>query len=86
MVLKVKNPNKWSAETPYRYTLIAELKDHKNRSIETVSTIVGFRKVEIKDTPADQDEFGLAGRYYYVNGIAKILHSRVCGQRSTARR
>ena len=47
---------------------IAELKDHKNRSIETVSTIVGFRKVEIKDTPADQDEFGLAGRYYYVNG------------------
>ena len=68
VVLKVKNPNKWSAETPYRYTLIAELKDHKNRSIETVSTIVGFRKVEIKDTPADQDEFGLAGRYYYVNG------------------
>ena len=63
VVLKVKNPNKWSAETPYRYTLIAELKDHKNRSIETVSTIVGFRKVEIKDTPADQDEFGLAGRY-----------------------
>ena len=59
VVLKVKNPNKWSAETPYRYTLIAELKDHKNRSIETVSTIVGFRKVEIKDTPADQDEFGL---------------------------
>lgn len=29
VVLKVKNPNKWSAETPYRYTLIAELKDHK---------------------------------------------------------
>mgnify|MGYP000481411827 CR=1 FL=1 len=28
VVLKVKNPNKWSAETPYRYTLIAELKDH----------------------------------------------------------
>ena len=26
VVLKVKNPNKWSAETPYRYTLIAELK------------------------------------------------------------
>lgn len=33
-----------------------------------VSTIVGFRKVEIKDTPASEDEFGLAGRYYYVNG------------------
>lgn len=66
--LKVQNPNKWSAEAPYRYTLVAELKDAKNRTIETVSTIVGFRKVEIKDTPASQDEFGLAGRYYYVNG------------------
>lgn len=67
-VLKVKAPNKWSAEAPYRYTLVAELKDAKNRTVEIVSTIVGFRKVEIKDTPAAQDEFGLAGRYYYVNG------------------
>lgn len=67
-VLKVSNPNKWSAEFPYRYTLIAELKDNKGKTVETVSTIVGFRKVEIKDTPASEDEFGLAGRYFYVNG------------------
>lgn len=67
-VFHVKAPNKWSAEFPYRYTLVAELKDKKNRTIETVSTIVGFRKVEIKDTPASADEFGLAGRYYYING------------------
>lgn len=67
-VLKIQSPKKWSAEYPYRYTLVAELKDAKNKTIETVSTIVGFRKVEIKDTPAAKDEFGLAGRYYYVNG------------------
>lgn len=67
-VFHVKAPNKWSAEFPYRYTLVAELKDKKNRTLETVSTIVGFRKVEIKDTPASADEFGLAGRYYYING------------------
>ena len=66
--LKVKNPKKWSAEEPNRYTLIAQLKDKKNRVIETVSTIVGFRQVEIRDTPASEDEFGLAGRYYYING------------------
>ena len=66
--LKVKAPNKWSAEQPYRYTLVAELKDKKNKTIDMVSTTVGFRKVEIKDTPASEDEFGLAGRYYYVNG------------------
>lgn len=67
-ILNIQLPNKWSAEYPYRYTLVAELKDKKNKTIETVSTFVGFRKVEIKDTPASADEFGLAGRYYYVNG------------------
>lgn len=66
--LKVKSPNKWSAEKPYRYTLVAELKDAKGKVVDVTSTIVGFREVEIKDTPASQDEFGLAGRYYYVNG------------------
>ena len=67
-VLKMAAPNKWSAEEPYRYTLVAELKDAKNKTVETVSTIVGFRKVEVKDTKAKDDEFGLAGRYYFVNG------------------
>lgn len=66
--LEVKAPNKWSAETPYRYTLVGQLKDKKGRVVETVSTSFGFRKVEIKDTPASADEFGLAGRYYYING------------------
>lgn len=66
--LNIQSPKKWSAEYPYRYTLVAELKNAKNKTIETVSTIVGFIKVEIKDTPANEDEFGLAGRYYYVNG------------------
>lgn len=66
--LKLKNANLWSAERPYRYTLVGELKDSKNKTIETISTNVGFRKVEIKDTKAEDDEFGLAGRYFYVNG------------------
>ncbi|WP_447640240.1 MULTISPECIES: glycoside hydrolase family 2 TIM barrel-domain containing protein [Chitinophagaceae] len=67
-VMDIADPKKWSAELPYRYTLVAELKDANKKSIETVSTTIGFRKVEIKDTKADDDEFGLAGRYYYVNG------------------
>ncbi len=58
----------WSAEAPHRYTLVGQLKDAKGKTVQTFSTIVGFRKVEIKDTPADKDEFGLAGRYYYLNG------------------
>ena len=58
----------WNAETPYRYTLVGELKDKKGKTVETFSTIVGFREIEIKDTPAEKDEFGKAGRYYYLNG------------------
>lgn len=60
--------NLWSAEAPHRYTLLGELKDGKGRTVQTFSTFVGFRKVEIKETPAEKDEFGLAGRYYYLNG------------------
>ena len=60
--------NKWSAEAPYRYVLVGQLKDKKGKVVETFSTNVGFRKCEIKDTPASEDEFGLAGRYYFLNG------------------
>ncbi|MDE6175987.1 MAG: beta-galactosidase, partial [Paramuribaculum sp.] len=67
-VMRLADPKKWSAEEPWRYTLVAELRDAKGRTVETVSTYVGFRSVEIKDTPASEDEFGMAGRYFYVNG------------------
>lgn len=66
--LTVKEPHLWSAEAPYRYTLVGQLKDKKGRVIETFSTALGFCQVEIKETPAEEDEFKLAGRYYYVNG------------------
>ena len=58
----------WSAEAPYRYVLTATLKDKKGKVLDVRSTYFGFRTVEIKDTPASEDEFGLAGRYFYVNG------------------
>ncbi len=67
-VLNVTAPNKWSGERPYRYTLVAQLKDEAGAVVETVSLITGFREVVIKETAAKDDEFGLAGRYYYVNG------------------
>ena len=63
----LENANLWSAETPNRYVLVAQLKDKKGKAIETVSTYFGVRHVEIRDTKAEDDEFGLAGRYFYVN-------------------
>ena len=58
----------WSAEAPHRYTLVGELKDAAGTTIDIFSTIAGFREVAIRDTPAEEDEFGIAGRYFYLNG------------------
>ena len=45
----VRNVKKWTAETPYLYTLLAIVKDAKGNIIEVVPQKVGFRKVEIKN-------------------------------------
>ncbi|MDZ8117091.1 glycoside hydrolase family 2 TIM barrel-domain containing protein [Pontiella agarivorans] len=45
----VSNPRKWSAETPYLYTLVFALKDSEGKLVEARSTKVGFRTVEITD-------------------------------------
>jgi beta-galactosidase len=45
----VERPLKWSAEHPNLYTLVLQLKDNKEKIIETLSCKVGFRKFEIKD-------------------------------------
>ena len=46
--LNVVKPNKWTAETPYLYTLVASLND-KGKTTESIPIKVGFRKVEIKN-------------------------------------
>lgn len=45
----VRNPNLWSNETPYLYTLVLTLIDAKGREIEHITNKVGFRKVELKN-------------------------------------
>lgn len=45
----VGNPFKWSAESPYLYTLVLILKDESGIIKETESCKVGFRTFEIKD-------------------------------------
>ena len=46
---KVSTPKLWSNETPNLYTLLLTLKDENGRFIETVSSQIGFRKVELKN-------------------------------------
>ena len=46
--LEVQAPHKWSAETPYLYTLTATLRDG-DRTLEVIPVKVGFRKIELKN-------------------------------------
>jgi len=48
VAIAAENPQKWSAETPYLYTLRATLYDGANAT-QVVPVKVGFRKIEIKD-------------------------------------
>lgn len=47
--IKLENPMKWTAENPYLYTLVLNLIDARGRVVESRSSKVGFRSLEIKD-------------------------------------
>ena len=49
IIIPVKNPLKWTAETPNLYKLLLTLKDANRRVLEVIPVNVGFRKVEIKN-------------------------------------
>ncbi len=61
ITMPVEKPQKWSAETPYLYTLLLSLKDAKGSVIEVIPIKVGFRQVEMK------------GGNFLVNGVPIIF-------------
>lgn len=46
----IEAPHLWSNETPYLYSLVLSLKNKENKTIEVVSSKIGFRKVELKNS------------------------------------
>lgn len=46
--MSLANPNLWTAETPYLYTLTATLTDAKKSVAEVLRQRVGFRTIEVK--------------------------------------
>ncbi|MEO7977959.1 glycoside hydrolase family 2 TIM barrel-domain containing protein, partial [Flavobacterium sp.] len=58
----VSNPKLWSSEMPNLYTLLLTLKNAKDEIVETVSSQIGFRKVELK------------GGQLLVNGVRLMVH------------
>lgn len=47
--INLDSPQKWTAETPYLYTLRATLKE-ENKILEVIPVKVGFRKIELKNS------------------------------------
>ena len=49
LIIPVKAPAKWTAETPTLYTALLTLKDSRGKVIESIAQRIGFRTTEIKD-------------------------------------
>ncbi len=60
----VPRVNPWSAERPYLYQLVIELKDPDNKVLEVVRQQIGFRKLEISD-----GQFLVNGKAIYFKGV-----------------
>lgn len=70
---KIDKPNKWSAETPYLYTLLIELKKG-NKTIELKSHKTGFRNVEMKN-----GQLMINGVPILIKGVNRHEHDEFTG-------
>jgi beta-galactosidase len=77
----VKNPLKWTAETPNLYRLLLTLKNEAGKVLEVIPTNVGFRKVEIKD-----GNLLVNGRRVLIKGVNRHEHDPDLGQVVTRER
>lgn len=73
----------WSAEHPYLYTLVMQLKDSEGATIETLGCNVGFKTSEIKN-----GQFCLNGHPILIKGVnrhAFTQHGHTCSRESMLR-
>ena len=71
----IKDPKKWTAETPDLYTLVINLKDKKGNIIESTSFKIGFRKVEIVG-----GKILVNGKPILIKGVNRHEHDEMTGQ------
>jgi len=75
---QVRNPLKWTAETPNLYRLLLTLKDEKGKTITCVPQRIGFRKVELKN-----GNLLVNGRRIFVKGVNRHEHDPLRGHAVT---
>jgi len=57
----IKDPKKWTAETPNLYQVVLTLKNKNDKTIETTESKIGFREIEIIDSR------------FLINGIPVVI-------------
>ena len=78
IVQAVGSPKKWTAESPYLYTLVLALLDASGRVIEAIPQKVGFREVEIK-----AGQLMVNGRPILIKGANRHEHDADTGHAVT---
>ncbi|MBN1415272.1 MAG: DUF4981 domain-containing protein [Bacteroidales bacterium] len=76
----IKNPRKWSDETPYLYTLVISLEDSLGSLLEAKSCMVGFRSVEFSKSDS---KLLINGKVTYLYGVNRHDHHPVRGKALT---
>lgn len=66
---KVKNPAKWSAESPNLYKALITLEDENGEIIETTAYRFGFRMIEIKNENTSNAQMILNGQPLLIKGV-----------------
>lgn len=71
----VKNPQQWSAESPYLYHLVLTLKDAAGNILEVVPQRVGFRDIKVRD-----GLFYINNRYVMLHGVNRHDNDHLKGR------
>jgi len=74
----VAAPERWSAESPYLYTLVIALADRRGIVREVVSFKVGFRSIEVRSR-----ELLINGKPVLIKGVNRHEHSDTLGKTVT---
>ncbi len=75
MSQEIKNPRKWTAETPYLYTLVLVLKDDSGNVADIRSCRIGFREVQINN-----GQLLINGKPVKLRGVYRHEHDDVEGK------
>ncbi len=81
--VEVEEPRQWSAEDPYLYQLVYELKDPEGNVIETAGCNVGFRQIEIVNKGTNKSQILINGQPIMFRGVNRHETSPETGRHIT---